>query len=148
MNHLKTKLFFSIAVLLLAGCASNNAALSGVKAFIDRGDCSGAENSARQNLSGNIFYGVMAAIAMDCRHDRRAAIEYLKISARAGDKIAAQMLIENGETPPEPTRQVIIQQAPTPQQQQQQATPTFYPDAPVRCTTTKGIGTDRITRCN
>lgn len=118
MSHLNVKRLFLATTIFLAGCASNNARIDVVKEYVQRGDCVGAENYARQNVSGDLFYGLMGGIAMECRRDRRAAIEYFKMGARMGNAASAGFLIQLGETPPEPTRQVIIQQQPAPQPQQ------------------------------
>lgn len=118
MNHFNAKRLFLAIVVFLAGCATNNAHIDAASEYVRRGDCVGAENYARQNLSGGLLYGLMGGIAMECRRDRRAAIEYFKMGARMGNAASAGFLIQLGETPPEPTRQVIIQQQPAPQPQQ------------------------------
>lgn len=119
MCYYKAKLTSLAISLCLVGCATDRDRVIEATNYARRGDCNGGEVYASQNITGAAFYIAMGAIADACRHNRRAAIEYFKSAARLGDKFAVDTLIQWGETPPEPTRQVIVQQAP-PQQQPQQ----------------------------
>jgi hypothetical protein len=105
--------FYILATsLLLMGCAgvqANSAASEEFFRLVESGDCQGAERIARNRFRGDVTYALIGINKMECEKDRKAGIEYLKMAARNGNSIATQLLIEIGETPPEPTRRVIIQ---------------------------------------
>ena len=118
MIYYKATLTSLALAICIVGCASDRDRVLEAAAYAERGDCNGGEIYASKNITGAAFYVAMGAIAESCRHNRNAAIQYFKSAARMGDKFSVDTLIQWGETPPEPTRQVIIQQAP-PQQAQQ-----------------------------
>lgn len=69
--------------------------------LISIGDCSGAETYARANVQRPIVYTVLGMVQLDCRRNKRAAIQYLKTAALEDESLAREMLIELGEIPPD-----------------------------------------------
>ena len=72
-----------------------------------RGECEEAERVANAKLNGNPLLVIIAAISNDCLKNTERAIEYLKVAARDGFLIAIRLLIDQGITPPEPTKKVV-----------------------------------------
>lgn len=122
LSLLKITSIVSALTALLVGCATNSnndvQAIEKIQALSSQKDCAGAEQYARSQFGDGDLMVVLGAIEIDCKNNRRGGIEYWKSAAREGNQKAIQALISLGETPPEPTRQVIIQQQPQAQQQQ------------------------------
>lgn len=65
--------------------------------LISIGDCAGVEAYARSNFQRPLSYTIFGMSQLDCRHDRKTAIQYFKMAARDGDSIAIEMLVQIGE---------------------------------------------------
>ena len=67
-------------------------------------DCAGAEVYARNNFPRPMVHTIFGMIQLDCRHDRKTAVEYLKMAARDNETIAIEMLMRIGENTSEFSR--------------------------------------------
>ena len=111
-----------LATILLSSCAEFEDRGAILNGYIQKRDCSGAENYARHMAGddGVRFFG-LGVVYIDCFQKKREGIEYLKYAAQKGNQLAVEVLIKLGETPPEPPKVIyqerIVQQ---PIQQPQQ----------------------------
>ena len=123
----------TLAVFLtLYGCQAPVDHTNTVNTFINYRECGEAEAYAYKNFRGDYLHWTLGNIEINCKKNRKAAIEYYRAGARNNSEfsnLSVNALIRLGETPPEPTRQVIIQQQQQrpqqiiiqqPQQQQQE----------------------------
>lgn len=61
--------------------------------YSDNGQCDAADGLTRQNFgSDTSAFILLAVIENDCRRNVKLAIEYLKLGAKAGDVLAADLL--------------------------------------------------------
>ena len=132
MRHLILggQLFLATACFAQAGSFRH---LDEANRLISIGDCSGAEAYARANVQRPIVYTVLGMVQLDCRRNKKAAIQYLRTAALENESLATEMLIELGEKPPDlkatttPTPREYSMPQPPPyvsqqrQQQEQQA---------------------------
>lgn len=82
--------------------ASSSNAIDRVNEMIGKGECSKADTHARANLERPVVYTVLGFVSLDCRHDRKTAVEFFRLAARDNEDLAISMLIKMGEVPPEP----------------------------------------------
>ena len=126
------KISLIIFVLLLSGCEAMNDHPTIMRGFIQSGNCAEAERYAYSNFREDYLDWMLGNVALDCRRDRRRAIEYYKAGARPNTSyshLSVRSLIELGEKPPEQTTRYIA--TPTPQPQQiiiQQQAPAIMPN--------------------
>ena len=82
-----------------AAAAQNSSAgnIDAINQFILEGKCADAEIYARGNFQRPMFYTVLGMIFLDCRNNRKTAIDYLKLAAASNDSVAIEMLIRLGE---------------------------------------------------
>jgi hypothetical protein len=114
-----------LAVLLSAGCAHFEDRGKILQEHIKKRDCRAAENYAR-NMSGddgdrNFGLGI---VYIDCYRKRKEGVEYLKLAALSGNKLAADALIQIGEKLPvaaPPTAEQELQQCFTQARRQEQS---------------------------
>ena len=106
----------AMGVVMLSGCAEllgENPAPKTFAAVVQRSkakDCTGAEKIAQDfvDSSGNDYEHrangilMLAAVADDCRHDRKKTVSLLTLSARYGHPTAQQTLAEMHEPVPPP----------------------------------------------
>ena len=97
------KIILYLAVALSAGCAHFEDRGEILQEHIKKRDCRAAEKYA-QNMAGddgdkNFGLGV---VYIDCYRKRKEGVEYLKLAALSGNKLAVDALIKIGEKPPTP----------------------------------------------
>ena len=108
------KILLCLVVVFSAGCAHFEDRGEILREHIKKRDCRAAENYAR-NMAGddgdkNFGLGV---VYIDCYRKRKEGVEYLKLAAQSGNKLAADALIQIGEKPPvapPPTAEQALQQ--------------------------------------
>lgn len=133
------KILIYLSVLMLVGCQTAAEKKQIVWGQISAGNCSNAENLARQDFFHvgylNWWYGT---IELHCRKNKSKAIEFFKVGAISGGELShlsVKALIDLGEKPPEPATRYISVPTPTPQPQQiiiQQQAPVIIPN-PAAC---------------
>jgi hypothetical protein len=69
---------------------------------IGAGDCNGADLLARSSFQDPMLYTVLGIIQLDCRKNKKGAVDYFMISARQNESLAIDRLILLGEAPPQP----------------------------------------------
>ena len=67
---------------------------------IGTGDCAGAETTARANFQAPMIYTVLGFIQLECKKNKKSAVDYFTISARENESLAIEKLISLGEAPP------------------------------------------------
>ncbi len=120
MNANIKRIIYTFSLIALVGCESLNDHPTEMRNRINSGDCRAAENYANSNFGYEYLSWMLGNVALDCRKNRRMAIEYYKAGARANSKysnLSVNALIALGESPPEQTRQVIINSPPQSQPQ-------------------------------
>ena len=75
----------------------NGGSIDEANRLIHNGDCAGVEAYARANFSRPLTYTIFGMSQLDCRHNKKIAIEYFKMAARDGDSVAIEMLVQIGE---------------------------------------------------
>lgn len=131
---------------ILVGCETFNDHPTTMRNFISQNQCHEAEAYANRNFREDYLDWMLGNIALSCRKNRRAAIEYYKAGARANSQysnLSVRALIELGETPPTPIikyvtnpaqpavqQQIIIQQ---PQQQIMNPNACIQDGGPIFC---------------
>ena len=65
--------------------------------LIASGDCIAADIYARRNFQRPMIDTLLGMIQLDCKFDKRSAIEYFKMAAREKETIAIEMLSSLGE---------------------------------------------------
>jgi len=90
-------LFFSSQLMAQDGSAK---AYDEVSRKIGTGDCAGAETTARTNFHAPMIYTVLGFIQLECKKNKKSAIEYFTISARENESLAIEKLIGLGEAQP------------------------------------------------
>ena len=120
LNQLIVGTSISAIVVVISGCALTNPEdIKRVNSLISTRNCAAAENLINEKFLGRDYTTYwFGRVARDCRGNRQMAIQYFRESIRLGGTLATNELIRMGETPPEPLRPVIVQQAPAPQQQE------------------------------
>ena len=66
--------------------------------LIASGDCIGADIYARNNFQRPMVDTVLGMIQLDCKFDKKSAIEYFKVAARGKETIAVELLGSLGES--------------------------------------------------
>lgn len=97
-------LIFVGQLFLATVCAAQTGSfrhLDEANRLISIGDCSGAEAYARANVQRPIVYTVLGMVQLDCRRNKKAAIQYLRTAALENESLATEMLLELGEKPPD-----------------------------------------------
>ena len=123
-------LFFS--ALSIAQTGSSNL-YDEVSRKIGLGDCSGADAIARSSFQEPMIYTVLGIIQLDCRKNKKGAIDYFMLSARQNESLAIDKMISLGEKLPSlnqesRTKNIIINPPlPTPPPM-----PTIIQTAPVK----------------
>ena len=128
---MKKVFILGIFTLLIGGCAhfENRGAI--LTEFLAKKDCNGAENYVKNMAADNEGqrYFFRGAVHLECRKNRKSAVEYFKLGAQNGDQNSIDILIKMGEkvpeqpkivyrdrviSPPPPAQpqQIIIQQQP------------------------------------
>ena len=107
-NSSKFLLILLATIGFLAGCETMkwNDDLGKVNVFLKNNDCAGAKQYARREQSGDQLALMLGAIEVACGN-KSSGIEYYKMAAREGNKKAAELLIESGETPPALTNKTL-----------------------------------------
>lgn len=114
-----------LSLISLVSCAQFEDRGEILKAYIQKRDCSGAENYARNMVAEDSerFFS-LGIVYVGCYRKKEQGVEYLKYAAQKGNRHAVDVLIRLGEKPPEPPKviyqerivqqpqQIIIQQQP------------------------------------
>ena len=82
-----------------------------VSRLIGNRECVSAEAYGRRNFQRPMLYTVLGMIQLDCKNDKKSAIEFFKLAARENEFVALEMLIKLGENASDIGR-VVIEQAP------------------------------------
>ena len=96
-------IFFLLSILVslqLMAQDGSAKAYDEVSRKIGTGDCAGAEATARANFQAPMIYTVLGFIQLECKKNKKSAIDYFTISARENESLAIEKLISLGETPP------------------------------------------------
>ena len=61
-------------------------------------DCAGAEAYARSNFQRPMLHTIFGMIYLDCKQNRKAAVDYFRMAARDNESTAIEMLVSIGES--------------------------------------------------
>ena len=90
-------LFFSCQLTAQDG---NAKAYDEVSRKIGVGDCVGAETTARSSFQAPMIFTVLGFIQLECKKNKKSAVDYFTISARENESLAIEKLLSLGEAPP------------------------------------------------
>jgi hypothetical protein len=96
-------IFFLLSILVslqLMAQDGSAKAYDEVSRKIGTGDCGGAEATARANFQAPMIYTVLGFIQLECKKNKKSAVDYFTISARENESLAIEKLISLGEAPP------------------------------------------------
>ena len=112
LNYLRVKLPV-LAISCFVGFANAQSTsvrhIDEVNRLIGAQDCVGAEVYARGNFQRPMLHTIFGMIQLDCKQNRKAAVEYLKMAARDNESIALEMLMGIGESISEVRRDSTVQ---------------------------------------
>lgn len=93
--------YFATFLVTITGCAGFGTTTGDqLNEIIKSGNCSKSETFARESFTGSDVYLALAGVEANCRRNNVKAFEYLDISARMGNKNAADLLKKYGRNVP------------------------------------------------
>ena len=105
---------FMIASSFMNAVISQTIAFSGIEEvsrLISNRDCVSAEAYGRRNFQRPMLYTVLGMIQLDCKGEKKSALEYFKLAARENEFVAIEMLVKLGENASDISRVVPEQPA-------------------------------------
>ncbi len=100
---MKNSVIFLVAMLCFFCCylthshAQGIGSIDEVNHLIRIRDCAGAEVYARNNFQRPLLHTIFGMIYLDCRQNRKTAVDYFRIAARENESTAIEMLMSIGE---------------------------------------------------